>query len=135
MFEETLADPLQKLQFDLSFYSTKQANLTYDVKRLEKDCFRKNDTRCVSTHDSYLLRTAALARDRYRTQKALEDTCRAQRDWTRLALEPMDSDMTMDMWLNMHPECAQPYVEKYVGLMKAEVNMLEEARKSLNSSR
>jgi len=62
-------------------------------------------------------------------QKQLEETC--QRDWTRKVLEPEDSAMTMDMWLTLHPQCAQPYVERYVGLMRQEVRLLEEARKSL----
>jgi hypothetical protein len=134
MFEESFEDPLQKLQFSLSFYTTKQANLAYHVKRLEKACFRRNDQQCVSEHDSYLLRSAHLARDRYVAQKQLEETCSAQRDWTRMVLEPDDSMMTMDMWLNLHPDCARPYVERYVGLMKEEVRVLEEARKTLAKS-
>lgn len=132
--QETFEDPLQKLQFYLSFYTARQVNLTYHVKQLEMNCFRRNDSRCVSEHDAYLLRTAALVRDRDRTQKELEETCRAKRDWAKLALEPGDRDMTIDLWLSLYPQCAKPYVERYVGLMKEEVNMLEEARKTLASS-
>ena len=131
MIEEAFDDQLQRLQFHLSFYTTRQATLTYDVKRLEKACFRRNDHRCVSEHDRYLLRSAELARGRFAAQKQLEDTCRSQRDWTRMVLEPEDTAMTMDMWLSLHPDCARPYVEKYVGLMKEEVKILEEARKTL----
>ena len=131
MIEETFEDPMLQLQFHLSFYTTRQASLAYHVKRLEKACFRRNDQQCVSEHDRYLLRSAHLARGRYAAQKQLEETCRVQRDWTRMVLEPEDTAMTMDMWLSLHPDCARPYVEKYVGLMKEEVSMLEEARKTL----
>lgn len=134
MFEERipgLEDPLQKLRFLLSFYRSQQETLASDFQRMERACFRKNNHECVSEHDAYALKQAELERKLYRAEQELAGACRQERDWAKSVLEPQDRAMTLSLWLSLHPQCARPYVEKYVGLMKEEVDVMTEAQNTL----
>ena len=121
-----LRDPTEQLLFQLSFYESFVSSLSLKFGQMEKQCYRAGNQPCVSMHDSIRLQSAALDRQKRRTEHELVAQCRLQ------ALVPRPEG-ALGQWLLDTPQCAKPHVERYLLLVQKEAKLLTDAQEKLLS--